>query len=346
VTSITATQSTTTVHDGASACNLTWTTTDTRDFGQTWHTPVVEGVTYTHHVWVYDDDPGGRTRSAWQLYDSARAFVGVASYSASYTSDAGEWLEMTYEATPAAGSGAAFVRFHIRLYDVGTPWTSATLFVDDWAVTRPVAFTVADGLVDGWTDTKPAEALRFRDETTPTMDIWAAIDDAGVLYVATNEVITDWSDHVLYVWVDTLASGTNVSAPANKAGVVPGPGAGGLLLAVLQEESTGFVEVRRYSGGLWVLVGTPIATTGYDGTPDGAGVVEAVLDLPAALGLSAPRLVPSQIGLAVAPYGTDDGGELLNGSQFPRPTTHPDANIDPEEVLGIQRSAILVGNVM
>jgi hypothetical protein len=251
---------------------------------------------------------------------------------------------MTYAAT--APADAAFLRFFLRVYDVGASFTSATVYVDDWAVTMPVFFNPTDGNIDGWTDTRPAEPIRFRDETTPTMDIWAGLSDSGVLYLATNEVTGGWSDHILYVWIDAPASGATVSPPWNKAGVVPGPGAGGLLLAVLQEESTGFVEVRREAGGGWALVGAPIATSGYDGSTDGTGVVEAVLDLPAALGLSAPRLVPSAIAFAVAPYGSADGGELLSSSQFPRPTTHPDVNIDPEEILGVQRSAILVGNVM
>jgi hypothetical protein len=347
-TLFTSTQSTATVHDGASACDLTWTTVDNRDFGESWYVPVTVGAVYTFHAWLYDNDPAGRTRPAYQYYDAARATAGGAHYMTTYTTDNPAWVEVAYATVPVP-AGSAYLRAFLRMYDVSPPFTTtATLYTDDWAVTSPVTFLPTDGLLDAWTTTAPAAPHRFYDATTPTMDIWAAINDAGTLYVATNEVHAAWSDHLLYVWIGAPHATATVAAPWAKAGTVPAPGAvaGSQLLALAQEESTGFVAVQRWTGSAWADLTAADATFGFDGTTDGTGVVEAAVNLVHLLGLAAANLVPSAVYAAVAPYGTADGGTLDSANQFPHPTAHIDGNVDVDELLLFQRSAVLVGNAM
>ncbi|MBI5486089.1 MAG: hypothetical protein HY905_02015 [Deltaproteobacteria bacterium] len=345
-TLFTATRSTTVVQDGAAACALTWTTTANRDLVQTWYSPVAVGVVYTHHVWLYDNDPAGRARTGLQFYDAAGAAIGTPDYATPYTSDAPAWAEFTFTET-AAPAGAASIRALLRLYDVGAGFTTATVYADDWAITSPLAFLTSNGVLDSWTATAPAAPRRFYDTLTPTMDVWAALNDAGVLYVATDEVHVGWSDHILYVWVGAPAASATVAAPWAKSGTVAGVGAdpGSALFALVQEEATGYVEVVRWSGSAWLALTSPTATAGFDGVNDGTGVVEATVNLVAALALAAPNLVPGTLAFAVAPYGTSDGGALDSANQFPRPTTRIDGNVDPGEVLALRRSSILVGNV-
>jgi hypothetical protein len=178
------------------------------------------------------------------------------------------------------------------------------------------------------------------------MDIWASINDAGALYVATNEVHTAWSDHALYVWVNAPSTTATAPAPWSKSGTVAsyGTATNSALFALLQEESTGFSQILRWNGTTWTVVATPDALTGFDGTADGTGVVEGVVNLAAVLGVTAAAM-PSPLYFAVAPYGTADGGALDSANQYPDPTT-ADGNVTANETLLVQRSAILVGNVM
>ncbi|MBI5502648.1 MAG: hypothetical protein HY907_20550 [Deltaproteobacteria bacterium] len=345
-TLFTATRSTSVVQDGTGACSVTWTTTANRDLVQTWYAPAAPGVVYTHHLWIRDDDPAGRARTGLQFYDAAGTAIGTPDYAAVYTADAPAWAEFTFTG-PAAPAGAASVRALLRLYDVGAGFTTATLVVDDWAITSPLAFTTSDGTLEAWSSTAPAAPRRFYDATTPTMDVWTASNDAGVLYVATNEVHGGWSDHVLYVWAGAPSASATVAAPWNKGGTVAAVDSdpGSALFALVQEESNGYAEVVRWSGSAWTALTPPTATAGFDGVNDGTGVVEGTVNLVAALGLSGASLVPGALSFAVAPYGSSDGGALDAANQYPRPTTRIDGNVDPGEVLALRRSSILVGNV-
>ena len=126
-----------TVHSGAAACELTWTSVDNQDLVQAMYMPISPGQQSTITAWLYDGHPGGRGRLALMFYAADKKAISYTdSYSGTYSTDTGTWVKHTYSTT--APPAAAFVRGMIRLYDVSAGWTgAATLWLDDWNVTIP-----------------------------------------------------------------------------------------------------------------------------------------------------------------------------------------------------------------
>ena len=335
----TAAQETSIVSRGSASAALTWTSIDNQDFYQAWFTPVTSGTLYTYHVWTFDNDLGGRGRTAIAPYDTTMT-PQTKDYG-SYTSDTGAWAELTHEFTPAL---SGFMTPFVRLYDVSGSWDgSSTIYIDDWALTVRTSFTPSDGTIDTWTATDPASAPLLAGTPGVTMEIHGALSDAGVLYAATNEVTAGLSDHVLYVWVGGAHATSTVPAPWSKGGTAPAPAAGAALFALVQEESTGYCEVRRWSTTItdWAAV---TAACGYDGAANGTGFVEASVDLVSVLGLVRARDIAAALAFAVAPYGTADGGALYSSSQIPA-CVACNGSIEYAELAAVRRAAILVGNV-
>lgn len=83
---------------------------------------------YRISFWVLDNDPAGRTRAGVQWF-SGGAYVS-SEWPNLYTVDSPNWQLWTYDLA-VSPSNADSVRFCIRGYDVGTPWTYAIFYVDD-----------------------------------------------------------------------------------------------------------------------------------------------------------------------------------------------------------------------
>jgi len=83
---------------------------------------------YRMSFWVYDNDPAGRARGGVQWFGSG---VYISSeWPNIYTVDQPSWQLWTYDLA-VSPSNADSVRFVIRGYDVGTPWTSAIFYADE-----------------------------------------------------------------------------------------------------------------------------------------------------------------------------------------------------------------------
>lgn len=83
---------------------------------------------YRISFWARDNDPAGRARAGVQWF-SGGAYVS-SEWPYLYTVDSPDWQLWTYDLA-VSPSNADSVRFGIRGYDVGTPWTSAIFYVDD-----------------------------------------------------------------------------------------------------------------------------------------------------------------------------------------------------------------------
>lgn len=220
---------------------------------------------------------------------------------------------------------------------------NAAIDVDDWALTVHTAFNVTNGIIDAWTATDPASPALLGGTPGTTMEIYGAINDEGVFYMAANEATAGMSDHFLYIWIGEADPTATVPAPWSKSGTIAAPASGSHLFVFIQEESNGFCELRRWNPTIpdWIAV---TSSCGYDGTADGSGYMEAVVDLVSILALARVRDLPGPVGFAVAPYITSDGGALHTLRQVPACVTC-NANVEFNEVGTSHRALILVGNV-
>jgi len=115
-------QNTTNVEDGASSCEVTWTSTENQ-FLTSDAFAVTPGIEVNASFWVYDNDAAGRARICI-IYDGADNYYG------DYSEDMDSWQELTYsEVVP---NGALSAQFQIRFYDVSSGWDGdATVIVDN-----------------------------------------------------------------------------------------------------------------------------------------------------------------------------------------------------------------------
>ncbi len=320
------------VQSGASAARVSWQTTDNRDLLAADRPAVVAGTTYTFHAWMYDSDPAGRSRLALRYYDASDAPTIAAQYATNYTTDAAAWREYTF--AYAAPANSAKIQVFLRFYDEGSPFVSATEYTDDWAVTAPLGWSVGDGLLD-------TAALLVAGTPGSTMTLRAAINNAGVLYAATDWAASGTSDHVLYVWVGGASDTSPVPAPWAKAGTVAGPAAGADLFALVQEESSGFCHWLQWSPSATTWAEVATSCDAYAGGPQ----LEGSLDLVAILAAVAnPTDVARALAFAVAPYASGDGGALLSAHQIPA-AVEPDGNVSAAETQAYPRAWLLAGRV-
>src|SRR5690606_29669411 len=118
----------------------------------------------------------------------------------------------------------------------------ASLRTDAWAITAPVSLDLSDGQPD-------ATLLPLIGTPGDTMDVTAALDGAGTLYLSTN--LADLgSDHLAALWIRAPHATETVPAPWGKSGTLAGPHADGHLLVLMQEEATQYCEWRRWDDGL------------------------------------------------------------------------------------------------
>lgn len=124
---------------------------------------------YRISFWVLDNDPAGRARAGVQWFGEG-AYIS-SEWGSYYTVDSTSWQEWTWDlgiSPPNADS----VRFVIRGYDVGTPWTSAIFYVDD-AYFGPPA-TQPPTILRVWhTPTNPSQGT--------TVDAYGHVVDNGTI---------------------------------------------------------------------------------------------------------------------------------------------------------------------
>jgi hypothetical protein len=115
-------QNTTTVEDGASSCEVTWTSQDNQYLTSD-PFMVTPGIEINASFWVYDNDIAGRARICI-IYEGADNFYG------DYSEDMDSWQELTY--SDLVPSGASSAQFQIRFYDISGDWDGdATVIVDN-----------------------------------------------------------------------------------------------------------------------------------------------------------------------------------------------------------------------
>ncbi|MDH4210066.1 MAG: hypothetical protein OEV79_01275 [candidate division WOR-3 bacterium] len=124
---------------------------------------------YRISFWVHDNDPAGRARGGVQWF-SGGVYVS-SEWPNFYTVDSPSWQLWTSDLA-VSPSNADSVRFVIRGYDVGTPWTGAIFYVDD-AYFGPPA-TQPPTIIRSWhTPTNPAPGV--------TVDIYGYVLDNGTV---------------------------------------------------------------------------------------------------------------------------------------------------------------------
>ncbi len=125
--SITASQESTTVHNGTYSANVTWTTTSNVEFGQ--YVQITAGNSYQFSFYAFDNDPGGRARVLIRWYQTDTTYI--SGYYGDYSNDDPNWQQMI-SVPQQAPANAALAKAEVRFYDVSAGWTgSATIYIDD-----------------------------------------------------------------------------------------------------------------------------------------------------------------------------------------------------------------------
>ncbi len=206
----------------------------------------------------------------------------------------------------------------LRIVDASISTTDAAGF--DATVVPADARTCAAGgfAMDGVLD--EGAAIVAGGDTSPRLAV--TIDGAGVLYVATDDA-GEGSDH--FILVSATAPGARtLHAPFGKAGDVAA-GDGDLTFAADENDNLFVGWFRLEAAGADTPLSDPpfSAATGANG-----GVLETQIDLATAFGA-----VPSTIYLAVAVYGTTDGGALVAAAQTP--AGNGDGDVDADEFVAV-----------
>lgn len=116
------TQNTTMVENGASSCEVVWTSQDNQYLTSDAFA-VTPGIEVNANFWVYDNDAAGRARLCiiWE---------GTDNYYGDYSEDMDSWQELAF--TDLVPAGATSATFQIRFYDVSADWDGdATVIVDN-----------------------------------------------------------------------------------------------------------------------------------------------------------------------------------------------------------------------
>ena len=323
------------VNSGAHSCKATWSTASNRDLVDAMYATASAGVEYTSHIWLLDNDPAGRARPFLSFYDSNKANPSN-SYPTPYSTDSASWHE--YTETAAAPAGTAYVRGAVRFYDVGSSFSSATLYVDDFDLTQHVSFDAGDAALDAL----PGKPSTPPEVVAAPLSIHAAFDDAGVLYVSAPTANSANGDRMLFVWIGGVDPSATVAMPWAKNGTVAAPAPGGFVFALIQEESTGYCEWRTWdaTGSAW----NPVASGAACPSSSGA-VLEGTLDTVTNTGVASAADVAATFDFSAVAVGTNDGGSLDQSQQTPACSSSCDANIDASETLAMHRARLLVGRV-
>jgi hypothetical protein len=325
------------VNLGAFSAKLTSTVSGTQnvDLRASNHLPATPGVTYTLHQWYTRSGPLGFIRSGITFFDADGVRIDPRIFGPEIDEIVTDWREQSQATIAPEGTVEMKPFFRLRRLrggeeDDGNPGEAIT---DDWAVTVAYDFALDPTGRDG---SDAIVALAGDGYVS------AGIDNAGVLYVSTDgaDPVAN-HDRVLYVWVGGVGT-EMVVAPWSKDGQAAGPADGGILLALVQEESNGWCEWLAYEGDAWVV----LSTGDGDGTcTDVPGsVLAGIVDLAALLEAPAYQ-VPTWIAVASAGYATGDGaaGQLIPATQVPAGDGNGD--VDPGETTIVHRARLLVGKI-
>ena len=304
------------VCSGLYAAQVTWTS-PTESLRSATVFPVVGSDVYTAHAWVLDEGSGSAELGMVEMDGSRTTLRAVAGDT---SQDTMEWQELTVEYEPG---GAALWAAPILNLD----GTSGSIITDDWAVSTAWSFETNDQTVDA-SSTMIAE--------NGGLPLYAAVSNAGRLYLGTDNANSGSGDRFVFAWVG-VPSGS-VDPPWNKSGTVPGPGTGGGVFVLAQEESNSYCEWRRYNSlsAQWEYVG------GATCSADQGRALEGDLDLSGALGLPASEL-PALLHFAVVTAGGFDAEPIVAGPQAP--SGDGDESLQAAEVMSVHRSAILSGRL-
>jgi hypothetical protein len=323
------------VNTGDRALWLISSSTNNRDLrASVLYRDLAEGLPYTFHVWYqYDGRPDGSTTgfaraTMWLRTEDGTLGTGWSAQGPDITAATQDWTETTATSNPVDETRDNLLPFFRIRTSNDAPDGTSNILIDDWAVTVPYTFDVSHTARDG----AHVEVASAGDRS-----VSAAINNAGVLYAATNGA-AGGHDRFLYAWVGGVGAGT-VDAPWDKAGTVAGPADGGYLFALIQEESNGHCEWRVYDPTevIWVALTDHTACSGALGD-----VLSGTIDLAAALEI-APREVPTFVAFAAAGYGTNDGDGLVAATQVP--AGNGDGNVDADETETVHRARLLAGKV-
>jgi hypothetical protein len=125
--SVSAGQSTATVHDGTYSTLLTWTSTSTVRLQQL--VDIDPNTSYELSFWALDTTAAGRLRITIRWYDSAGNTI--SGIYGSYTLDDPNWQQLV-SGVQTSPNNADSANIEIRMYDVSSGWNgSASIFVDD-----------------------------------------------------------------------------------------------------------------------------------------------------------------------------------------------------------------------
>ena len=335
-TDFSLTEETSTVNDGSAACNVTWSTTSNRDMLGAMYGTATGGTEYTTHLWIYDNDPAGRGRMFLWFYDAAGDPLtsGAQNYGG-YSNDAAGWRNLTHTVT--SDSSAAFVRGGARFYDVGSGFTTATVYVDDFDLTAHESFDVTDAALDTLAGV-PAAPWQI---TASPLPIYFSMNDEGVVYMATSHATAGQGDRMVFAWFGTPDPTNKVPMPWSKAGTVAAPNASGFAVVLIQEESDGYCEMRYIlpGGTSW-----DVLTIGECSSQVAGQLVEGSVDLPAVLGGVPMTSLPAYIHTAAIEIGGANGGTLDQGLQTPACVTC-NTTIEDNETIATHRARVLVGRV-
>lgn len=144
---------------------------------------------------------------------------------------------------------------------------------------------------------------------------------------------------MMFAWIGSPDT-VSVPMPWAKAGTIAAPRSGSILLALIQEESNGYCEVRYVLPGqtTWTELTGAQCSSNVDGA-----LVEGTVGLPAEFGVAASS-IPSFVHTAAIEIGAANGGTLDTGLQTPTCVTC-NANIESDEVITTHRARLLVGRV-
>ena len=167
-----------------------------------------------------------------------------------------------------------------------------------------------------------------------------AINDQGHGYVATDRANPGGQDHMVFIWVGGVAQ-EMFNLPWGKKGQIAGPTPGGVLFALIQEESTGYCELNLFSGTSWFSMGSNGCSVGT--------ILEASGSIVEMMGLTAPNMLPPHLYFTAVKFNTGSGdqGSFWSSSQTPPCINCGDDLITPDEVMQSKthRANILVGRI-
>jgi len=158
-----ATQESSTVRNGSSSVNLTFTSTSTQTFDGDLISGISGDTSYTFSLWALDNDAAGRVTIAYAWFDSSDVQIGSWVYSNLYTSDSSSWQEVSHSNTSPSTAAKAAVR--IRMYDYGSWDGDCTIYVDDVTVTGPSA---SPGVSDAFSSSSTVMKVVFDQDVDQT----------------------------------------------------------------------------------------------------------------------------------------------------------------------------------